>query len=191
MLTMTVLFLLASSTPVWAQGAELRVLKPMQGAVIRGNSLTVIFEAEGRTIVPSSVPLKEAGKRPDANRPDEGHVHLMLDLQPVVVWEKTAQYTFQNVLPGEHQVMIEIVNNDHSSLTPPVVMQRKVQVLALAVAPTEASGADGVRLPNTAPGSSFDSLDTRGLLAYTAVWLAISGFLLRRRWSRSPVSVKR
>ena len=110
MLTMSVLLLLASVTSARAQGAELRVLEPMQGAVIRGNAITVIFEAEGRSIVPSSVPLNEAGKLPDANRPDEGHLHLMLDLQPVVVWEKTESYTFQNVLPGQHQLMIEIVN---------------------------------------------------------------------------------
>jgi hypothetical protein len=122
---LSVLFVLAlsSPSPAAAAGPQLVVQSPAEGAVVEGSSVQVAFSATGLTIVPSTVPVSEAGKHPEANKPGEGHVHLVLDLQPLVIWEKTTPYTFANVPAGEHQLMVELVNNDHSSLTPPV-MQR-------------------------------------------------------------------
>ena len=114
---------LGSLTPAAAQGPGLTVQAPANGAVVEGPSVKVAYTTTGITIVPSSVPVSEAGKRPDANKPGEGHIHLVLDLQPLVIWEKTDPYIFTNVPPGQHQLMVELVNNDHSSLSPPV-MQR-------------------------------------------------------------------
>jgi hypothetical protein len=48
-------------------------------------------------------------------------LHFVLDLQPLVVWESGDPYTFANVPAGEHQLMVELVNNDHSPLSPPVM----------------------------------------------------------------------
>jgi hypothetical protein len=106
---------------VAAAGPDLTVITPEEGAVINGTRVGVEFKATDFKIVESSVPVSEFGKRPDANRLGEGHVHLTLDAQPLVVWYSADAYTFKEVAPGEHQLMVELVNNDHSSLTPPLM----------------------------------------------------------------------
>jgi hypothetical protein len=119
-----VLLLLLSPYASAAQSSpELLVSAPAEGATITGTDVAITFQVSGVKLVPSGVPLTEAGKRPDANRPGEGHLHFMLDLLPIVVWEHAEPYTFNNITPGEHQLMVELVNNDHSPLSPPVVKQ--------------------------------------------------------------------
>lgn len=119
-----VLLLLLSPYASAAQSSpELVVSAPADGATITGTDVAVSFQVSGINLVPSGVPLAEAGKRPEANRPGEGHLHFMLDLLPIVVWEHPEPYTFNNITPGEHQLMVELVNNDHSPLSPPVVKQ--------------------------------------------------------------------
>jgi hypothetical protein len=107
--------------PAAAAGPALTVTAPKEGQVLEGNRVTVEFSATDFEIVSSSVPVSEFGKRPDANRIGEGHVHIMLDAQPLVVWFSADPYTFENISPGEHQLMVELVNNDHSSLAPKVM----------------------------------------------------------------------
>jgi hypothetical protein len=106
----------------------LTVVSPADGAIIRGSQVTVKLEASDIKIVQSSVPVAEFGKRPELNKPDEGHFHLMLDLQPVVILYNTEPYTFNDVAAGRHQLMVELVNNDHSSLSPPVVRNISFEV---------------------------------------------------------------
>jgi hypothetical protein len=112
------------------------------------------------------VPVSEAGKHPEANRPGEGHVHFVLDLQPLVVWENGDSYTFSNVPPGEHQLMVELVQNDHSSFSPPVMRQIRFQTSIT---------------PQTMPatGTAPDAHMAPGLLGLVLL-LVIAGFALRR-----------
>jgi hypothetical protein len=171
------LLMLVVSPQVAAQGAELRLLEPMQGGTIRGNSIAVIFEVAGCSIVPSSVSLEEAASRPEVNRPDEGHLLLSLDLQPPVVWDRDVPFRFENVLPGEHLITVELVNNDHSSLTPPVVVQHRVQVLALEM-PMEGPQRSG--LPDTGLSLFLGGFRARLVLIDVAIWLLAIGLVLRR-----------
>jgi hypothetical protein len=105
------------------------VLSLTNGASLKGPGVVVAFQASGLTIVPSTVPLSEAGKHPEVNRPGEGHLHYMLDLQPLSVWYKTDPFQIQEVPPGEHLLMVELVNNDHSSLSPPVLQLIRFRIL--------------------------------------------------------------
>ncbi len=116
---------LTATVGVMAGGANpaITVSSPSQGQTIAGTTFTVHFQVSDLKIVPSSIPISEAGKHPEANHPGEGHIHFMLDLQPLVVWYQTGPYTFENVAPGDHMLAVELVNNDHSSLSPPVVQQ--------------------------------------------------------------------
>lgn len=114
------LLLLCSLTPASAAGPELAITAPANGAVIQGTAVKVDFKTSGFTILASQVPLDEYGKRPGANQPDQGHLHITLDLWPLVVWEKPEAYTFTNVPPGEHQLTVEVVNNDHSAREPAI-----------------------------------------------------------------------
>jgi plastocyanin len=64
----------------------------------------------------------------------EGHIHYFLDVtppttagQPAIppqgsIWAATANttYTFTNVSTGPHTIAVELVNNDHTPLQPPV-----------------------------------------------------------------------
>lgn len=125
-----VLLVLALTTarPALAAGPEVTVTAPTQGATVTGSSVTVSFTTANITLVPTTVAVAEAGQHPEANKPGEGHLHFVLDLQPLVVWSEPDAYTFSNILPGEHQLMVELVNNDHSSLSPRVMQMVQFQV---------------------------------------------------------------
>src|SRR5919202_182269 len=122
-LALALLLALGVAAPAGAQSPTLTVTAPADGATIQGASVTISFQTSGVNLVKTTVPLSEAGKHPEVNRPGEGHLHFALDLQPLVVWEKSDPYTFSNVPPGDHQLMVELVNNDHSSLSPRVMQQ--------------------------------------------------------------------
>ncbi|MEO8286491.1 MAG: LPXTG cell wall anchor domain-containing protein [Chloroflexota bacterium] len=126
-LTIALLLVLAGSlvaaAPVAAADPGLTVQGPKNGATMVASSVTINFTVTDFKIVPSTVPLSEAGKHPELNHPGEGHLHLKLDLQPLIVWDKNAPYTLTNIAPGNHQLMIELANNDHASLSPKVMEQ--------------------------------------------------------------------
>jgi hypothetical protein len=159
--------ILGSIAPVAAAGPELSVVAPKDGEAIVGTEVTVSFMVRNIKLVPTSVPVSEAGKRPDANRPGEGHVHFVLDLQPLVVWERGEPYTFTNVAPGEHQLMVELVNNDHSSLSP-----RVMQIIQFQTGSPK-------MLPITGMGSYRGEIPV--LLILGASMLAAGALMLRRK----------
>ena len=53
------------------------------------------------------------------------------------VWAATANttYTFTNVTSGTHTISVELVNNDHTPLDPPVVSSVAITVQAAATTP--------------------------------------------------------
>ena len=160
----------------FAQGGELLVRSPMQGETVIGNTMTVFFETPGITIVPSPIKVEEAGKHPEANKPGEGHLHFMLDLQPLGVWGSSDPYTFENMPPGDHVLTIEIVQNDHASFTPPLVQQiRFTSVEAPAATPQEVAS-----LPNTGVESVAGQSSTH-LMVVLSGCLIVCGSYIRRR----------
>jgi hypothetical protein len=129
---------LAPKNAVAAQSAALTVLTPKNGDVLKNAAFSITFQTANIKIVPTTVPVAEAGKHPEANIVGEGHLHFVLDLQPLVVWEKTDPYTFNDVPPGEHRLMAELVNNDHSSLSPRVMQMIMFRVEGPSTLPTTA-----------------------------------------------------
>jgi hypothetical protein len=127
----TVLLLLVSPGVLAAMQVQtpgLTVSTPTDGAQLTGTTVRVEFQATNFTIVPTTVPVADAGKRPEVNRPGEGHVHFQLDLTPLVVHQSGEAYTFTNVPAGEHLLMVELVHNDHASLSPRVMREVRFQV---------------------------------------------------------------
>lgn len=158
-----------ASLSVVAANPELTVRSPQGGETINGMDVTVAFEATDFSIVPSTVPLADAGLRPDANRDGEGHVHFVLDLMPIIVWESTEPYTLTDVPPGEHLLMVELVNNDHSPLSPPVSQQIRFR-----------SNSDQLLANTGSAQNASNGVDViLVVLAGTAVMSA--GFILRRK----------
>jgi hypothetical protein len=98
---------------------------PKPGAALPAGSLTVQTEVNN---------FKLVDKLGQPNVPGEGHLHYFLDVaapteqgKPAIplsgVWAATnsTTYTFQNVNAGPHQISVELVNNNHTPLNPPVV----------------------------------------------------------------------
>lgn len=157
-----------------ASAQELIVSSPTSGEMVTGSDVTVQFEATEFSIVPSDVPVDQAAQQPDANRPGEGHVHLILDLGPVVIWNTAEPYTFTNVPPGEHRLMVELANNDHSPLSPPVVREVLFRTTASQL------------LPKTGEAPESASLQRLLLLASVGAGLIATGSLIRRRFASMP-----
>ncbi len=154
--------------PAAAKGPGITVTAPGNGITIQGANVTVDFSVADFALVQTSVPLTEAGKRPEANRAGEGHIHFMLDVWPVVVWERGEPYTFTDVPAGEHQLMVELVNNDHSSLSPPVIQQIRFRTAMM------------MPMAGMAPRTQ-----NAPLLVLLALGLISSALVLRRRMARA------
>ena len=159
-----VLAAVVSWTPAAVAEPQLLVSTPANGATLPGQSFTVSFRVTDLRVVPTNVPVSEAGMRPEANRPGEGHLHFVLDSQPLVVWERLDAYTFTNVAPGEHLLMVELVQNDHGPLNPPVSQMIRFRTTGLL-----ATAGAAPLLPAGAPFALF------GLAALAG------GLLWRRR----------
>ena len=109
------------------------ILQPQNGAIGRAGSITIDVSVSNLNLV---------DKLGQTNVPGEGHIHYFLDVtppttpgQPAVTAQGTyaataaTTYTWQNVPVGLHTLSVELVNNDHTPLNPPVVSQ--VQVYAI------------------------------------------------------------
>jgi hypothetical protein len=168
-LALALLLALGLAAPAGAQSPSLTVTAPADGATIQGASVTISFQTSGIKLVKTTVPLSEAGKHPEVNRAGEGHLHFALDLQPLVVWEKSDPYTFSNLPPGDHQLMVELANNDHSSLSPRVMRQINFKTAM----PLPATGLGAAQPSNRPLGPAL-------LLATLAVFAICAGLRARR-----------
>jgi plastocyanin len=103
-------------------------------------------------------------KQGQASASHEGHLHFYLDIdapttqgQPAIpasgVWAHVAStdYTFTNVSAGTHTISVELVNNDHTPLNPPVVQKITVMVTAQST-----TGGTPVTINLVAQGMAFD-----------------------------------
>src|SRR4051812_12102181 len=104
MLIVMVMIMMTIPQPAAAQGPTLSVIAPKSGDDVDGSTIKITFTTSNIKLVATSVPVAEAGKRPEVNRAGEGHLHFVLDLQPLVVWESGDPYTFTGVPAGEHQL---------------------------------------------------------------------------------------
>ncbi len=90
--------------------ADFDVISPKDGESITGDSVTVTLE-------PINVVVKPAGGAP---RTGEGHFHITLDTgnyQPTY----TTSRPLTGLSPGQHTITVELQNNDHSPMSPPLV----------------------------------------------------------------------
>ncbi len=124
------------------------ITSPEDGSTIPAGDVTVSIQVSNFNVV---------DKQGQANASGEGHIHYFLDVdapttpgKPAIpasgVWAHVADttHTFGNVAAGTHTISVELVNNDHTPLTPPVVVKVAVTVEAAATTPT----------PTPAPGQS-------------------------------------
>jgi len=132
LLTLTLLLLPACTSASTPPAPTLKILAPSATLYAPGN-VTVTVEVTNFNIV---------DKQGQTNVAGEGHLHYYLDVdapttpgQPAIptsgVWAHVAStsYTFTNVTSGQHKISVELVNNDHTPLSPPVVATINVLII--------------------------------------------------------------
>ena len=100
--------------------AKLSIIEPKNGQVINGSTVHLVIGLKDAKIVPTtSQNLK----------PDEGHVHVILDDQLISMTFGLKQ-EIPNVPPGQHLLRVEFVANDHGPFDPIVFAQVAFQVMS-------------------------------------------------------------
>jgi len=109
-------------------------MSPQNGADVSAKSVTVTISVTNFNIVDKQGQAAVAG---------EGHVHYYLDVQPPTtpgqpavppsgsIWATVAatSYTFTNLALGQHTIYVELVNNDHTPLVPPVTASVQINAV--------------------------------------------------------------
>jgi len=132
---------------------SVKIVEPAEGATLNAGDIKVAVEVKKFDIVDKiDQPAKEG----------EGHVHYYLDVgeiptkdgEPAVTRQgtyhaqATKEYVWPNVSAGEHTFAVQLANNDHTPLRPPVIAQVTVTVKAAGGATTPA------RSPTGSPGGT-------------------------------------
>jgi uncharacterized surface protein with fasciclin (FAS1) repeats len=112
---------------VTAARPTVNITAPQEGANLTAPNVTVTVNVTNFTLVEP---------RGQANATNQGHLHFYRDVrvpttpgQPAVIpndtmlWALTANttYTWTNLTPGAHNFSVQLVNNDHTPLSPPVL----------------------------------------------------------------------
>ena len=111
---------------------HLKIDSPKEGAMINTTNVTVMSNYTNFSVIP------HFGM---ANVKGQGHLHYFKDVtapttqgQPATTangtWNQSASdtYNWSNLTPGKHTFSVELVNNDHTPLNPPVVTMVNVTV---------------------------------------------------------------
>jgi len=132
---------------------SVKIVEPAEGATLNAGDIKVAVEVKKFDVVDKiDQPAKEG----------EGHVHYYLDVgeiptkdgEPAVTRQgtyhaqATKEYVWPNVSAGEHTFAVQLANNDHTPLRPPVIAQVTVTVKAAGGATTPA------RSPTGSPGGT-------------------------------------
>ena len=148
-------------------GPTLTITTPSEGENLDAGDVQVAVETEGFEVVDNLG---------DAPVEGEGHVHFYIDIddvptdpdEPAVTDEgtyhasATKSYTWEDVEPGEHTFAVQLVDNDHTALSPAIVEEVTVTVDGGAVptdddedaSPTRTQQASPTRTTGTSPTST-------------------------------------
>lgn len=91
--------------------AQLAVLSPENGEVVRGSTVELRVELEGAKLVPQTT---------TDLAPNEGHLHVLLDDELISMTGKTEQQ-IPDVAVGSHRLTVEFVASNHAPFDPRVV----------------------------------------------------------------------
>ncbi len=142
---------------------DVQIVQPVDGATVTGSSVDVSVDVTNFEIVDALG---------SANVVGQGHLHYFMDAEPptepgvpavtepgTYVPTINTTYTWQNVSPGMHNFSVELVNNNHTPIEPPVVRTVTANVNpAVPGTTTPATGTPTPTATTTIPGlnSSID-----------------------------------
>jgi len=111
----------------------IKILEPTDSSNVSAGNVTVMVEVNDFELVNKLGQDSVAG---------EGHIHYYMDAavptapgEPAITASGTyvptenTSYTWQNVSAGMHNFSVQLVNNDHTPLEPPVLSQNNVEVM--------------------------------------------------------------
>lgn len=161
---LSLLVLAIFAMPAYAAGMpQINITEPKNGSVVSSGNVTVSVDVENFNIVNKQGTAKAAG---------EGHIHYFMDVRvpttpdkPSVTAEGTyahvinKSYTWMNVKPGKHNLSVELVNNDHTPLTPPVISMVNVTVMGAGnmTSATARAGSNSVVVNVAAKSIAFNT----------------------------------
>ena len=110
--------LLATSVLAQSSTPSLKIVTPSEGQTLYENRVPILLSVENFQLVDYQTnQLPQVG---------QGHIHLWLDetnpTRESAVKLINDDFTFSDVAYGDHNLRAELVNNDHSSFNPPVVV---------------------------------------------------------------------
>lgn len=123
---------------------SITILEPKEGSEVPAGNVTVTVEVNDFNLVDKQGQAKVEG---------EGHIHYFMDEaiptaagEPAVtaglyIHTVNTNYTWQNVTPGMHNFSVELVNNDHTPLEPPVLSLNNVRVVESNISTANATSA--------------------------------------------------
>ncbi|MBI2541973.1 hypothetical protein HYV80_04645 [Candidatus Woesearchaeota archaeon] len=114
-----------NDTEETAQNPEIRIIFPKDGSIIKNSTVAVNVSASNFRIV-------EIGKPP---RKGEGHFHVWLDSDKRVTADSII--SFDNIVSGKHTIVAELVQSNHSSLSPKVTKAITIDVESDYVPPKQ------------------------------------------------------
>lgn len=127
-----------------AASPSVKAWVPVQGASIVGPDIAVAVEIRGFELDASAIGSS-------TNKPGSGHWHVLLDGKLIGPVGKL-QSVLKNVAAGQRTVKVELHNNDHSALTPPVEGSVTFNVTAPPTpTPTATPTATATPVPTPAP----------------------------------------
>lgn len=151
-----------TTTPAVVTSPAVSITSPQNGATLSGPSIPVTVTVTNFRVVDKQGQAAAAG---------EGHVHFYLDVSTVpsdpakpaipanaqAAWAHVSgtSYTFTNVSPGMHTVSVQLVNNDHTPVTP-VVTQSVMVTTTSGTATTVA--ATIIPATTSAPSASDEKV---------------------------------
>lgn len=158
---------------VFHAAPKLLVVLPEPNATIFGREVTV------RLVIENLI-LTDPERKSKAQQ-GEGHIHIWLDdkeptTNPALESYNVDDSLFTNVPPREHELRVELVNNDHSSFTPPVVQTVRFTTV---VKERETSSHSPTSTPTIPPSFSQQSAYIMPAIL-GAVFLIVVGLLLRK-----------
>lgn len=128
------------------EAPQVEIVAPAEGATVAGPSVTVYVNV-------TNFQLVDALGAP--NVPGQGHLHYFIDVEPpttpgqpavtepgTYVPTANTTHTWANVTPGMHTFSVELTNNNHTPLQPPVTRTVTVNV---------SEGAAGTPTPGATP----------------------------------------
>jgi len=107
-----------TSTARPASTAKLTILTPRNGQTVTGQTPEVRLGLKGAKIVPQTT---------TRIRPDQGHVHLLVDGK-LVAMNYGLNERLPKLDPGQHIVQVEFVAADHAPFEPRVLAQTAFNV---------------------------------------------------------------